>query len=166
MQMPILLPYPSIKPFNDVPTLKGVFCYVIEDYAPGYALTIKRENGECCAQLGGWDGAIIDSESHLYNIPTLLGIMKYAGISQLEFYFNSDNKLVDVRESINKFASPGMVRDLFGKCVGTQNVVEIAEMTEEKVKALESHGKNYIIKPSRYRYYILGAEVFPMYGRI
>jgi hypothetical protein len=168
-KFPEFLPYFDIKPIDQVSGLIGVYCYVIEYYKPGFAVLIKRDGEKVIWQARDWDGEELVCDSAMWqaavkHITTLTGVMSYAGIPQSEYYFDADNNLVDMRQSLNKFASPGMLRDLFTKCIGTQKVVEVAIMTAEKIQELKDMGKSYIIKPSRYRFHTVDDTPEPLYA--
>jgi hypothetical protein len=91
-------------------------------------------------------------------VPKLALIMRYARIQQAEFYFSGE-LLVDVRLTADKFAGPGMVKDLFGKVVRTQEVMKIAAANERDMTVPA------ILKPSVFKTMVVGEDVIPLYCR-
>lgn len=86
-----------------------------------------------------------------------------ARIVEALIYVDSDEmNVVDVMTSANKFLGPGMVRDLFDTIIGTQEVIEVTEFTDE---VIENNPGAYF-KPSKFRYVLDGNYPRPQYGII
>lgn len=151
----------------------NVFCYIIAGYDPGNSILIRREGGEVGISIGDWHGNRMDKAAQpiLEQMGLkLIEVMRLIRIPQAQFYFSADNKLVDVQISINKFLGPGMLRDLFGKLVQVQTIIEMANMTPEKVVDIKAkpdvYGKRVTIKPNRYRYIDKDGKITPLYAII
>ena len=147
----------------------GVYCYIVEDYKSGVAVVIKIDGTNIGVVAGDWDGnrlppegVVADVMSH--QVPKLVSVMMLVKLKQAEFFFDSNNKLVDVQLSLNKFIGPGMLRDLFGKNMSTQKVLRQDSLTQQKIETFPK-GK-YIAKASRSRTYMSGDKMLPLYARI
>ena len=72
-----------------------------------------------------------------------------------------------MRISANKFAGPGYINDFFGKQMDTQDIIQPGViLTEENLLSLREKEKEFILKPSRFKFTMEGDEVLPMYGRV
>jgi len=160
-----LLPYPTIAPISECPEIVGLFCYVIEAYEPGVAVVIERMNDPAIS-IGDWSGNHLPPTNELLSntVPLLLKMMQHIALNQAEFFISSDGTLVDVQLSINKFIGPGMLRDVFKSTIKTQIVDSIVTVDQTKIDELR--GKNFILKPSKYRHYMRGDIILPLYARI
>lgn len=178
-QLPALLSYPKILTLDEVPELMGKFVYFVRAYPlQGIAVLIVRQKDEIFMRIGDWDGKVInpmESEAATTFVkkfsPHFISLMSSAKIQQAVFYLSvngSDIRLVDIRTSLNKFSGPGMVRDLFGKIVDTQDVVKIDSLTPEVLTAIKndegSYTGNLIVKPSAFKTVDRTKVMYPMYG--
>ena len=186
IEIPDLLEYPEILPLKDVPSLKNVLCYVIKRYPiEGIGVVITRKEGWFCSRISDFSGNLLEPDNKKYSkiiekvmgdiVPHLMTLMSYAHMDKLLFYFaDVDNpKLVDVRVSINKFCSPGFVKDIFGR-----RIVPIQEeigkpiiLNDENLEKLYSgkgdyKEKDFILKPSVFKTIIRDDKLFPLYGAI
>lgn len=178
-QLPTLLSYPKILTLDEVPELMGKFVYFVRAYPlQGIAVLIVRQKDEVFMRIGDWDGKVInpmESEAATTFVkkfsPHFISLMSSAKIQQAVFYLSvngSDIRLVDIRTSLNKFSGPGMVRDLFGKIMDTQDVVKIDNLTPEVLTAIKNNEGSYtgslIVKPSAFRTIDRTKVMYPMYG--
>lgn len=150
----------------------------------GLTLLIYRDKktAQIVVQCGDWDGNNIDltEESNLAisakqllnaHLENLLGMMKYAKIDQAQIYFailEDQFMIVDVQTAINKFAGPGMIRDIFSKICMTPQILKIEPLDERSISAIRegtgSYNGDLIIKPSRFRAYEDGHSNYrPLY---
>lgn len=167
--IPESLPYPKINELWQVPELKDKYCYVVKSYPlSGLAILVYRGDDNLHLRFTDFNGVESDPvEGRLLDI--IITVMKTANIKQSMFYF-SENKLVDVRLSLNKFCSPGFIKDIFGKA-GIPIQEEIGrpiQLDENNMKLLLSGGGDYscgvVIKPSTFKSIIRNGDVVPMYG--
>ena len=167
-QPPAILPYPQIKKFAEVPSIKGLMCHFIKPYVMSGVSVVIYESGKKL-KIGDFNGtttklSAIGKGSPAYgllagSIPKIARIMGHARIIQAEYYF-SDGKLVDVQLSINKFLSPGMIKDLFGKVIDIQETIKIAQANDKEIK-----GINAILKPLTFKT-TSGSDMTPLYCMI
>lgn len=165
--------YPKLLPRSSYRTtldeLKDIYCYILKHPGqPGPSLLIWRKDTDgVYAKIGDEHGNLIalDEQSDpQYELAiTLLSnqfhkltaLMKYAGITQAQYFFNTDLNLVDVQVALNKFMGPGMLNDVFGKVVKVLDVVAIEVMNSSTICEITSGSGKYtgdlLIKPSRYR---------------
>lgn len=186
-ELPALLTYPKPLDFASTPNVEGQYCYIIKHYGDaGLSVLIKREEENIVVVCGDWLGNALDlnADDPLVKIardfiardmPTFLQTMKLVGFEQAQFYFaihDSGLTLVDLQLSMNKFASPGMIRDIFGKMYHTQDVRKIEVIDDRVMAALKRGTGTYegdlILKPSRFRVHHLpdNAGVIPFYVQI
>lgn len=174
IQIPKVLAYPGFIPLESAPSIKSVFCYVIKHYGDdGLSALVYRhkEDDQVALLFGDWKGNNLDIQT---NNPTpltdaankfvaedfskFLNLMYSVGIPQAQFFFGlQDGELVlaDIQLSLNKFASPGMIRDIFGKIYRTQEVRKLEVIDDRALEYLEkgtgSYDGDIILKPSRFR---------------
>jgi len=172
---PSILPYPKIYRISEVPEIKDRLVYAIKPYPmEGVSLLISRQDGNIAVRFGDFNGNPLDVknkkvqslENELGVIPKFLGVMRYSGLTQAQFYF-SENRLVDMRTAVNKWAGPGMLRDIFGKMMknNIQEVIEIVPLTEEAYKDMLSSTENVILKASSFKNIVRNENIFPLYAR-
>ena len=187
-KVPAPLAYPRILDLEDIPEIKGQFCYVIKGYPEnGLAITIYRdiEEGSVYLSINDWDGNAINlaDENHPYQWAAIdfaqndsskfVAIMQSAAIVKMILYISVDGddlKLVDLRASLNKFYGPGMIRDLFAKIYPTQDVVKTIALDEATLEAIErgegSYKGNLILKCSKFKTIVREKEMLPLYARV
>lgn len=172
--VPAVLPYPKLLSLEEAPSIRDTLCYIIKHYGKdGISILIKRvpKKDEVIVLFGDWAGnkldlhcqdvtphyAIIDSfiSTKLNKLITLMGTIN---LQQAQFFFGiEENRMVmsDIQLSLNKFAGPGMVRDLFGKLCDTQQVqkVEVFDKNVEEavMQGTGSYSGDLIIKPSLFK---------------
>ena len=181
IEIPDLLPYPTIQPFEDVPELHNRFVYVIKKYEfTGYSILMVRDKGYIVSQIADFDGnkfdgdRIEEAESVLSEkFHTLSALVSAIKIDKCICYLSEDKddiKLVDVRLSYNKFVGPGFIKDVFGNTINTQDIHKILQLDESIVESMMS-GKNnydgeYIVKSSAYKFMERDGNFVPMYGLV
>lgn len=187
-EVPTLLSYPKILDLDSIPEIKEQFVYICRAYPEnGLAVLIKRspEDDDVSLMIGDWDGNPIplDSDEHLFHPAAIyfateesvkfIELMKCVGLTQAIFYLSiEDDELVltDIRTSLNKFAGPGMVRDLFSKIIKTQEVIKIEHLNDQVLQAIQNDQGSYqgdlIIKCSAFKTTERGNEMLPLYARV
>lgn len=174
--IPSLLKYPpfiKFDEFGDQPPVKGMFCYVIKHYGhTGLSVLVYRQrDGNVVVICGDWNGNRLDLtasdktiEIELANqflntdFMKLYQVMQLIKLEQAQFFFGIVEKqlvLCDVQVALLKFASPGFVRDLFGKMCRTQEVVKLEVIDDRAVEYIRNGSGSYacdlVIKPTKFR---------------
>jgi hypothetical protein len=179
--IPAMLPH--FGPLTDTALIANMLCYAVRYYQNvGISCLITRNDGNVKIVTGDWNGRAIDLADKKDSLSLiavdflrkqaadLIKISSAAGVNQAIYYFALDTGtpvLVDIRTSLNKFLGPGMVRDVFGNCFDTQQVLKIDIMSETLLKQITdcvgcfSHGT--IIKPSRARSIEENGKLLPLY---
>jgi len=175
LDLPKVLKYPKLYSFDELElTLKNIFCYIVKHYGNnGLSVLIYRQlkTDQVVVLCGDWLGNSIDlvQESELAkvankfiqeHIVNYIGTMRLIKIDQAQFFFaivDDELVLVDIQTSLNKLSGPGMVRDIFGKIIKTQEVCKIEVLDERSIQGIRdgigSYSGNLIIKPTRFRMY-------------
>lgn len=178
-----ILPYPKIYPLDKnsgslmggSTTLSKKLVYAIEPYnEDGLSVLIFAEGDKIGCKFGTWNGEEINimkkhslskyiDDLYKNNLERLMGLLKLIGVEMMQLYFSisKEIKLVDVRTYINKFLSPGMIRDVFSKFVNVQNIVETG-MFEDII----GKHKNIVIKPSKPFMYEKDDDLIPAYFKL
>lgn len=174
--LPKILPYPKLLDFNKTPSIHNVFCYIIKHYGiDGLSVLINRQSkaDQVTVLFGDWNGNALniqdEQSSYLVDIANnfikneltkFINIMRVIKIEQAQFFFSTIDDtltLVDVQVSINKLLGPGMINDIFGKIILTQNVLKIEIIDQRSVEYINigtgSYQGDLIIKPSKFRLY-------------
>lgn len=167
--------------------LENIFCYVIRHYGTdGISVLVYRQKNDDVAILcGDWLGNTIDltvdndvtrCATNILNkyAATLVNVMRTIRIEQAQFFFaNGDEPtLVDIQLSANKLCGPGMVRDIFGKILPTQQVINICHLESKVISSILDGSGDYfgdiIIKPSKFRHYheVANNSYTPMYVEV
>lgn len=171
--IPKVLPYPQLLSLDVAPSIKDTFCYVIKHYGvDGLSVLIYRrpDDDQTVVLFGDWYGNNIDIQTKkpdkLTNaandfvskdVQTFINLMHSIGILQAQFFLSLDDEptLVDMQLSLNKFAGPGMIRDLFGKIYRTQEVRKTEIIDDRAMQAIEAGTGSYdgdiILKPSSFK---------------
>lgn len=166
--IPDIIDYPEFFRLSDQPELfKKMLCYIIEPYEmDGYSLYIGFREGHSFIRTGDFKSNNIDpnyTEELTKYIETLVEIMKSIRVMDAIFYFSSTNNeliLVDMMLSANKFAGPGMLKDIFGNIFKTQDILGIEVLDDETTNKY----KGKLVKPSRFRYLQDEDVIRPQYG--
>tara|TARA_R110000751_G_scaffold6623_5_gene28184 strand:+ start:272 stop:811 length:540 start_codon:yes stop_codon:yes gene_type:complete len=159
---------------DNLANIKDIFCYVLEHYGnSGLSVLVYRKpkDDQVVAICGDWYGNSVDlyADNELSKIALsfvqdslhlLIKTMSLVKVDQAQFYFaisDSDLALVDMQVSLNKFVSPGMIRDIFGKVFNVQMTKTIKVIDDVAIDAIGkgcgSYEGDLIIKPSRFRLY-------------
>lgn len=177
-----LLPYPALLSGEEC-NVHGIFCYIIEHYGnEGIAILIQHYHGAGSSILvGDWSGQVIDLTDSKHPLQViaqqflsqhglrLIQLTHLIKLPQCILYVAARNKpvLVDVRVSLNKFAGPGMLRDVFGKVVETQHVIDVKVLDDAVYHSIQSGAEPFasdvIVKPSRFRCSMVGQTAVPIY---
>ena len=123
IELPDAIPYPKFLPVQE---LKGQYCHIFKSYSlTGVSLIIARNAEVMTLRLGDFEGKLINPDKKhplaecamlaLGYSKTIVEMLKLIGIPKATFYFSSDLRLVDVMLSLNKYCSPGYLKDFFGK---------------------------------------------------
>jgi hypothetical protein len=178
IELPDPLPYPKLLPFNDS-QLSGKFCYIFKKYSTtkGVTAVIFRQSDIVTIRMADFTGKILDAKEVSKEVMEYTSrcayTMKCSRVPKAIFYFSMDEKirLVDMRLSINKFCSPGYLRDFYGKQgIPTQEAVGDPVILAGDVLSaiLEGKGdysyKKFIIKPSAFKFICRGDDILPQYG--
>lgn len=170
--LPQVLPYPELLPFDTTLSIRDIFCYVVRHYGnSGLSVLIYRQpqQDQVVTICGDWNGNNIDliGDNTLATVATqfvkedlllFLQTMQLVKLEQAQFFFAlADDQLVlvDMQIALNKFASPGMIGDIFGKIYRTQEILKTEIIDERSVefigKGTGSYEGDLVLKPSRFR---------------
>lgn len=166
--VPDLVDYPKFFKLSDQPELfRNMLCYIIEPYnMNGYSVYIGFREGHSFVRIGDFKSNNINpnnAEELVKYVDVLIELMKSIKVMDAIFYFSDTKKelvLVDMMLSANKFAGPGMLKDIFGKTFKTQNILEIEVLNDEIINKF----KGNLVKPSRFRYLQNENIISPQYG--
>ena len=163
--VPTIVPYPKIAHIEEVPEIKERLVYIIEGYKlDGISILLFFQDGGLGMRVGDWDGNLFDEkktkEIGVNYTEILCALMVKARIKQAQFYFSGD-QLVDIRTHLNKMVGPGMLKDLCGKVVPTQNVIDIQPLSEDVLAGIDRY---VILKHSSFKVIVRGDEMIPMYA--
>ena len=172
-QLPQLLKYPPL--LTNLQQVKDIFCYILRHPGDdGLSVLIYRqpENDQVVVICGDWHGTkldLVDSDSPLADIASefvtgqaikFYEMMRLVGVDQAQFFFGQDDEgllLYDVQLSLNKFAGPGMINDVFSKIFRTPTTLKIEAVDDRALEYIEKGTGSYegdlLIKPSRFRMY-------------
>jgi hypothetical protein len=185
VKLPDLLSYPEIKKFDDMPEMHDQFVYIIKSYpTKGLTVLIYRKDAMVHLKFGDFSGKIIEPhgnksiklflEKYCSKLVELMSLIK---IPQALHYFVVEKntlRLVDVRTSLNKFIGPGMLRDLYGKIIDTQEVVKTIQLNSETIEGIKADKGSYkgglILKTSAFKTVTRGTSpklnMYPMYAKV
>lgn len=173
--LPKILAYPQLYDFNELENnIRNIFCYVIKHYTNvGFSVLIYRQPKDdqvvvLCGDLAGnaidleTDG-LINNHARIFigeELYKYLKIMQLIKVEQAQFFFSivdGQIVLIDMQTAVNKMAGPGMIRDIFGNIVKTQEVLKIEVLDDRAIDAIKDGAGSYsgdlIIKPTRFRMY-------------
>lgn len=184
IELPDLLPYPSIEKYTTLSELSNKLVYIFKHYPQnGVAFIPVISSGQVCIRLSDWSGKLLDpavksdivEKIMVEYSRKIISTMKVIGVPKAIFYFSNDNgpRLVDMRLNQVKFCGPGYLKDFFGK----QNIPiqeQVGEPVYLKSDIIEkilsgaepyTNGR-YIIKPSAFKVNVKDENVSPLYGII
>lgn len=175
MVLPQVLAYPHFHPLDATLSLiKDRLCYVIRHYGYGglSVLIVRNPKDDKTAVLcGDWKGNSIDivadssdplTQAALVfindDLKLFLEAMYRIKLLQGQFFFAIDADanltLVDLQISLNKFAGPGFIRDLFGRAYRTQEVLKVEVIDDRAIEYIGKATGNYegdlLLKPSKF----------------
>ena len=160
------------------------FCYIIKHYHDGFSCLIERDttNDNVTIRFGEWDASIIDLNKQHEKLAYItlfcndyamkfIEIMKYTSINKMMCYFyignNDELILCDIRISYNKFVGPGMLNDMFGKIIKTQEVIGINTISSDILDDIKCKNNGYncdiILKPSCFKTTTYNEDIVPLY---
>ena len=190
LTLPKILPYPQIDIFAHNSPLCNMFCYVVKSYGDkGISVLIYRhhDTDQVVTLFGDWAGNSIDLiqgvDENIQNLCVefmrselikILELMRVIKLDQAQYFFGMDESglvLCDVQVSLNKMIGPGMVKDVFGKVVRTQEVMKIEILDERAVEAIFKGAGSYegdlILKPSKFKLdQVEGQTYKPLYAKV
>jgi hypothetical protein len=182
--LPKLNALPKYYDISKLEALENVLCYIQDHPSDSwFSLLISRDlkNQDVFIQAGDINGSVVDihndgplSETIIKyiqeNSVSLVSLMKYVNIPMAQYYFSIEEGAVvlqDFQTAINKYASPGMVRDLFSAIVRTSNIRAIEPMTRSIIDSINlnqgTYTGNILIKPSVFRIYDSDQDNRPFY---
>jgi hypothetical protein len=183
--LPAILAYPEIQKFDLLPEIIDQFVYVIKSYPnKGLTILIYRKDEYVYFKFGDFAGKIANPTNNKHiklfmekYSAKFVGLMTTARIPQAIYYVVIENdamRLVDVRVSLNKFAGPGMLRDLYGKIIDTQEVLKTIQLNSETIEAIKKGTGTYkgglILKTSVFKTVTRGNTpklmMYPMYAKV
>lgn len=183
--LPKVLKYPTFIGNDKLKHVKNMLCYVIKDYGTDgvcILLTRNQSTDEVIVLCGDWNGNNLDLQSEEKGVDIvkqiigvelakIANIMRLINIPQAQFFFSTQNgyRLVDMQIALNKFVGPGMIRDLFGNIIKTQEMMKVEPIDERSFQAIidgqGSYSGNLIIKPSKFRMIEQDGNYSPLYLR-
>lgn len=182
---PEFISYPRVLNLEDIPEIQEQYVYIVRGYEEaGLCVLINRHKGDVAIRAADWDANIIDlsekGKQQDYfqkfiadNSLNIVNFLIAAKIQKVLLYITVEQEeliLTDARISLDKFVGPGMLRDLFGKFIHTQDVIEIATLDDNLFKSIqEGRGKydcDLMLKTSRFKTIIRDSEMLPLYARV
>lgn len=168
------LPYLHIYPFEEIPEFIDKYVYVYDYFKDGFSVLIDRDvkNDGIIFKFGDFNGDLYDNlfvenNKHMADVvPRAVMLMKLIKLSKAQFYFDFNCNLVDIRLSLNKFMSPGMLKDIFSKQLSVLPSLDIFHLTKEKFKDIcdGKYKRNIIIKNSTFKTIVRDDAFYPLYG--
>lgn len=176
---PTLLPYPKLINITEYDGIDEMFCYIVKHYGyNGVTCLIHRENGDVAIKIGDWTGRPWEPNADLTvaakfleeYVAKLVTLMQAINLPMAQYYVvvhEGRFVLVDVQLSLNKFAGPGMLRDVFQSTIETQEIIAIEMITPELKQSIRDGKDRYagdlVLKPSRFRPVVVNGEPVPLY---
>jgi hypothetical protein len=173
--LPQVLPYPTLLPFESTPSIHNIFCYVLRHYGvDGLSVLFYRQpqKDQVVTIFGDWKGNNLDlvgsaetpltklalSFAQSDKLALFLKTMQLIRLEQAQFFFgveDDDLILVDMQVSLNKFTGPGMIRDIFSEIHRTQEVLKTEIIDERAIeyigKGTGSYEGDIILKPTKFK---------------
>jgi hypothetical protein len=172
-KVPKVLPYPKYYDHTELKRLEHIYCYV-QKHPGDVDLTVliyrDTQKDDVYTVFSDAAGNLIELESdvtplgitsrkfvkdELVNYVRLMNVIK---IEQAQYHFSIAGDiltLVDVRTSLNKCVSPGLIEDVFGKLVNTlktkNTVILNPSVIDAIIQGQGSYEGNLLIRPSRFR---------------
>lgn len=186
-KLPKILAYPQLVQLSTVKELiYNKIIYVIKHYGNnGISVLILKKDNQIIILCGDWYGNSIDLSvvdgkytsicvDFLNNhVQKFIELMKLIKLDQAQYYFaihDDELILVDVQISLNKFVSPGMLKDIFSKIFKTQDVLKVELYDDRSVEyimqGVGSYAGDLIIKPNKFALYSIDSGEIPLYAEI
>lgn len=171
--IPKVLEYPSFFDYEYINRLEHIYCYIQDhpinvdltvliyrDVKEGDVYTLCSDNKANLIELSTDQTAVGEAarkfvQDHVADFVRLMNVTK---IEQAQFHFSVQKEeliLVDIRTAINKYASPGLLEDVFGKFVKTLKtrtmVILTPSVIEAIIQGMGPYSGDLLIKPSRFR---------------
>lgn len=169
-----LFAYPTLLPLSSTPEIKGALVYVIKHYGTdGLSVVVERKPVEKDVELniryGDWRGnktdiavdnqasraALFFQDQYLKKTIELMRLMRMQAIQLYLVVGQTDLMLTDIRQHQHKLSGPGMVRDIFGRMLPTQDVKKVEHLDDVMLAAIDagfgSYEGNLILKPSAFK---------------
>ena len=177
--IPQLYKYPNLLKYNKESPLNNQLVYIFKHYGyNGLSVYIMLKQGVII--FGDWKGNKIDmldiNTNHLavkfmkeyFN--KIIQLFKAIKLNEAQLFITTSMKIADVQISQNKFASPAMVIDLFGRVMDTIEVVKAENLNEKTSEnMLQNSGSytgNLVIKPAKFKLIELQNQYQPMYAEV
>lgn len=180
---------PTLLAYHEPPTyissdnpLKFLTCYIMRHYGSVVrsCLIVRRPADDTVTVLiGDQDGHILDNTKvgvqYIVNeiAPKLINLMRMIKLTKaLYFFSNADAgyRLVDIQLEPNKFASPGMVLDVFSKVILGPELLANKYINDAVHEAIISNTGSFegdiIIKPARPRLVPIGKTFMPLMAQV
>lgn len=162
----------QVKPYlRDLKYVNGLECTIIEKYQHiGVSVTYQRSNKSF--KFYDWNSSEIKLfEEAEYSKPikdiidkyltSLMIVVDGIGLEYAQFVFcTSPLMLVDVIVTPNKYLSPGMIQDFFGKVVNTQKIIATSRID------LNTKFSNVVIKPNVFKTHVVNNAFLPLYVEV
>jgi hypothetical protein len=188
--IPKLFKYPQLLDFNiHRQRIKDHYCYTMPHYGyDGLSVLIYRQpkNDNIIIVCGDWNGNQIElidvqdpcrlvklaSDFLINDAMKIYELLKLIRVEQAQLFMsviNDELVLVDMQVALYKFASPGMLRDIFGKIYRVPEMK--CEIIDDRVlesidKSSCSYNGNLIIKPNKFKLYEENNMYIPMYFEV
>ncbi len=185
IQLPDALPMILLD--HNIDLLKNKLCYIyrLPELTNGISIVVTLTDTHRFLRISDFTGKIIknapiDTTVECKQVRTILingyinkivDTMRLIKLNKAIYYFTGDVEplLMDIRMSINKFASSGFIEDIFGKqgipilnrlCDPITLDDKILDMV---VKGDGVYGGNLLIKPSVFKFIVKDDQVCPLY---
>ncbi len=180
--------YPEFLPFEQAPELVGRLCYIIKHFgSTGVNVAIARtkhakdDDVDVNVRFANFDGSLInlDSPDHTAafcrelvdnQLSKLVTLMKLIGLSQAQFFLVGPEAMVVDIMTDNRLVGPGMVRDIFGKTMRTQDVIKVEVVDDRLIGLIKdgfgSYAGDLIVKPTKSILVRRGSEDRQLYAEV
>ena len=171
--VPKVLEYPSYYDFEYINRLEHIYCYIQDhpinvdltvliyrDIKEGDVYTLFADNKANLIEIST-DQTTVGNAARKFiqdHVADFVRLMNVTKIEQAQFHLSvrdDELTLVDIRTAINKYASPGLVEDVFGKFIKTLKTRTMVILTpaviEAIIQGMGPYSGDLLIKPSRFR---------------
>lgn len=160
----------QIKPYlKDLKYLIGIDCTIYEKYhLDGISAIYNKVDESISVKFYTFNGSEIRlDEDGPYNslikkitteiLNRIIVVAKSIKLSYAQFVFNDQMLLIDVILKPDKYLSPGMLKDTFGKLVKTPKEIATSNIDQN------TKFKDVIIKPNKFRTHVVNNSFLPLY---